>query len=80
MCILCITFDFVYQSLKIEREQDAGVKINYEVFLNETFVVDSTVVIFQACLILVLFPVERRWTLDWNVKSEKYLYFLIKIA
>lgn len=27
-------------------------KINYEVFLNETFAVDSAAVIFQACLIV----------------------------
>lgn len=80
MCVFFVLrlFDFVYQSLEKRREQDAGVKINYEVFLNETFVVDSAVVIFQACLILVLFPVERRWT--WDVKSEKYLYLVVKIA
>lgn len=80
MCVFFVLrlFDSVYQSLEKRREQDADVKINYEVFLNETFVVDSAVVIFQACLILVLFPVERRWT--WDVKSEKYLYLVVKIA
>lgn len=63
LCYLSFFLSQCYLILRLPRFEgrghDAGAKINYEAFLNETFAVDSAAVIFQACLILVSFSVER---------------------
>ena len=69
---IAMLFDSLFTKVWAEgRKRDTGAKINYEAFLNETFAVDSAVAIFQACLILVLFSVERGWpeTETWRVKN-----------